>query len=340
MKKFYVVLALLLITGLFAVSAAQAASSKKIPVLVAGPPAKWSTYAITVGTADIVNRKTNLNLTVRSYGGALTIVQALVAKQGDLAAGPRDPSFAMAYYAFDKFKGKTPAKDLRAVIAFLELVKSIIVRSDSDIKTIADLKGKRLPRYTATSSRVEEALIKAYGLNLDKDIVWVNLPGPDKALEELKRGRLDAAFTSLRGADILELVETIGKIRPLPIAAKKLSMLREAQPQLVAGLTSKTLKPGWLPYLDVSAPVSTLTTPMIVGTRADVSENVIYAYIKAWLDNIEEVKLLSSDMKGFGSDIIKTPSALPYHRAAIKALKEVGMWTAAMEKAHQAALNR
>lgn len=119
MKKFYVVLALLLMTDLFAVSAAQAASSKKIPVLVACPQAKWSTYPIAVGTADIINKKTNLNLTVRSYEGALTIVQALVPKQGDLAAGPRDPSYAMAYSAFDKFKGKTPAKDLRAVIAFL-----------------------------------------------------------------------------------------------------------------------------------------------------------------------------------------------------------------------------
>lgn len=304
---------------------------------MAGPPSVWTTYAVAVATSDVVNRNTNLNITIRSNSGAAAIVAALIAKQGDISAGPRDGTMAQAYYSFGDFEDKPPAKDLRVVIAYMELNFTFVVPASSDIRSIADLKGKTVPRFTAMPNWGND-LLEAYGLDLENDINWVDLPSDEQAMEEMRLGRVDTFYGNLRGSDLLELTEAIGNLRPLPIDPDKWALIQESTPLRTKGTVIKNIEPGWQPYLDVTAPVPVEAAPMVIGTRADVSADIIYTYTKAWLDNISEIQKAQDVLKDFGPEQIKTASAIPYHEGAIKALKEADLWTDEMEAAHQLAL--
>lgn len=333
--------------GLVTVAAAFAAlvanadlveAQGKTPVLIAGPPAVWATYAPTVGVADILNRTTSLNVTVRSYGGALAIVQALIAGQADLGAGPKDKSWAMGFEGSGDFKGKPPARQLRTAIVFNNLIDALAVPAQSRVRSVADLRGKRIAWYTNESNDWTEAILRAYGVDPDKDITKIPVPNYASAAREMRLGRIDAGEIAPRQPVWIEVAEAVGKLNILPVERDKFEWARQRYPALFAGVALITIKPGWLPHLGMTEPTPVHAFPVSAATREDVSEETIYTYTKGWLNNVRQIRSLSPVVEDFGPDVVQTASSLPYHRGAIRALKEAKLWTAAMEEAHRAAL--
>jgi phosphonate transport system substrate-binding protein len=72
----------------------------------------------------------------------------------------------------------------------------ILVRTDSDIQTVADLKGKIIAFVDPASSSgyiFPGAHLKALGLDIDRDLTTIFAGGHDKALQALLNGHVDAA---------------------------------------------------------------------------------------------------------------------------------------------------
>lgn len=332
-----------LVTGaslVMLVAAGVVGAQAKTAVLIAGPPAAWATYAPTVGVADLLNRSTNLNVTVRSYGGALAIVQAVVAGQADLGAGPKDSSWAMGFDGSGDFKGKPPARQLRTAIVFNNLIDALAVPAKSGIRSIAELKGKRVAWYTNESNDWTEALLRAYGVDPDKHITKVPVPNYASAAREMTLGRIDAGEIAPRQPVWIEAAEAVGKLNILPVARDKFETARQRHPELFAGVALMTIKPGWLPHLGMTEPTPVHAFPLSAATREDVSEETIYTYTKTWVTNVQKIRSISPVVADFGPEVVQTPSSVPYHGGAIRALKEAGLWNEAMETAHQAALKR
>jgi len=325
---------------LMTVLAVVAAPAKKIPILVAGPPAQWFVYPAVLATSELITRKTNLELTVRSYGGALAIVQAVIAKEASIGSGPKDSSWAQAYGAYGDFTGKQAQKNLRATVVYNSFIDILMVPAKTNIKSVADLKGKKVAWFTNESNEWTQALLRVNGLDSDKDIVKVPVGSYSEAVREIIMGRIDAAELAPAQPTAMELSEAVGPLRLLPVPPDKFARLQKEYPKLFGGATQIYIKKGYMPHIEIKEPTPTYVFPVTVCTREDVSEDIIYNYTKAWLNNIDQIKALAEALKEFGPDMIKTPSAMPYHNGAIKALKEAGMWTDEMQKVHNAALSR
>lgn len=74
----------------------------------------------------------------------------------------------------------------------------LVVRSDSGIQGIADLRGRRvaIASFTSTSGFVWPAnLLADNGLDPENDVIWVNVGAHDNAILAVYNGEAEAAFT-------------------------------------------------------------------------------------------------------------------------------------------------
>ncbi len=129
----------------------------------------------------------------QSTGGSLDNLAGL--QSGSLNAALVQANIALdAYQGTGLFKGKPPMTDLRVLAFLYDDSVQIITRREARIKTMAELKNRRIAVgeeksdvfYTAT------ALLKAAGIG-PKNARFVTLP-IDQALVALGQGDLDAVF--------------------------------------------------------------------------------------------------------------------------------------------------
>ncbi|MFC1964143.1 TAXI family TRAP transporter solute-binding subunit [Chloroflexota bacterium] len=291
-----------------------------------------------MATTDLINKTTNLDVTVRSTSGSLAIIQTIAAGQADIAFGTRDNLWGTAYLGAQDFEGN-PQKHLRAVLEFQVINFDLVVPRDRPIRSIEDFKGRRIGWHTTSSMQTVDVWLRANGLDPDEDITKITVPGQREAVQEIIAGRCDAVWGNIFSNNAIELAQAVGTVFPIPWKQSDYNWMNQNEPLVALGTSLRKLEPGVREHLYIPPEgVVILGTLTNIASREDVSADVIYTYVKAWLDNIGEIQQINPAMAEFTPDLIQTPSSIPYHEGAIKALKEAGMWTAEMEQAHQEAL--
>ena len=131
-------------------------------------------------------------------------------------------SFDATFYATGtgEYQAMGPHKNLRLVAALIPYRVALHVRADSDIKTIADLKGKRLSsgfNAQKTIGRIIEAHLETSGLSY-KDVTSVPTPNVVRQADDFKAGKVDALFFALGSAAIKEANASVGGLRVLEVS--------------------------------------------------------------------------------------------------------------------------
>ncbi|MFC7394640.1 phosphate/phosphite/phosphonate ABC transporter substrate-binding protein [Scopulibacillus cellulosilyticus] len=159
------------------------------------------------------------------------VVEALGSKQLDLGFLP-PTDYVMAHkkgYAdvlLQALRYGVNPKDGSNTDQLVDWYKSIIlVRKDSNIKSLKDLKGKTIGWQSPTSSAgyVWAAVeMKKHGIDAQKDVKGVQLQGHDKAVEALLNGDVDAVavFSDARNIVKGEYPDVFKKTRVLYTTAK------------------------------------------------------------------------------------------------------------------------
>ncbi|MBN2125247.1 MAG: TAXI family TRAP transporter solute-binding subunit, partial [Deltaproteobacteria bacterium] len=147
--------------------------------------------------AKIVNKKRKeygIRATVESTGGSVFNVNAIMA--GDLEFGvvQSDRQY-QACNGLAEWKENGPQKDLRAVFTIHPESITLVAADDAGIKTIQDLKGKRVNIGNPGSGQRQNSIdaLEAAGLNYEKDIIAESVVA-DEAPGLLQDGRIDAYF--------------------------------------------------------------------------------------------------------------------------------------------------
>ncbi len=136
---------------------------------------------------------TSTSVTTVASGGSAANIQSM--QRGDAQLGfVQSDVMAYAYDGIRSFE-ETGAMTDFSTVATLYMEQVQIVTVDPDIKTVADLTGKRVSVGAAGSGVYFNAvdMLGAYGLDVDNDIVPTYQSFADSA-EALKDGQIDAAF--------------------------------------------------------------------------------------------------------------------------------------------------
>ena len=244
-----------------------------------------------------------------------------------IISGLRNSGFAqsdVAYWAYTgtgTMEGKEPAKDLRTIAALFEEHIHLVTLKKSKIKSVKDLKGKKVSLDEPGSGTYVDALLilEANGLS-EKDVQAEALKG-NAATDALRNGKVDAIFVVAgypTGA-LVELASSVS-IKLIPIDG--------------AGAKKLTDKHGF--FSQSSIPEGTYegvksTSTVAVGaqwfTSAKEDDDLIYNITKA-LWNAESRKLMDvghSKGKTITPDTALAGVGVPLHPGAERFYKEAGL---------------
>jgi len=225
----------------------------------------------------------------------------------------------------EAWKGR-PTKNVRAIAKIVTFPTGFMVKKDSPIKTIADLKGKRLPtgwRAFRQGLVLMETSLAAGGLTL-KDVKGVPTIGLISAADDFKAGKTDAGYIAPLAPKVREVDSSVGGIRFLSIGngPEQLKAVRAIRPDFYI----VTVKPA--PHIPgVTKPTAMLAYDTALVTGAHVSDEVAYKAAKAFYENKATLAKGHPMFRGFfPKQAAKQFSVLKYHPGAIKFYKERGMW--------------
>jgi TRAP transporter TAXI family solute receptor len=236
-------------------------------------------------------------------------------------------SFDMTFFASGTgdYEGQGKKPKIRMAATLIPYRVAIHVRADSNIKTIADLKGKRIAggfNAQKTIARITETLLASAGLSY-KDMVEVLAPNVSRAAEDFTAGKTDALFFALGSAAVKQASATVGGLRVLPIDDSPAALQR--MEALLPGSYTVEVKPS--PNIDgVSEPTKVLAFDMVLITSTDVPERTVYEVVKALHQNKPALAATFAPFNLLQPDKMSKPvKDVPFHAGALKYFQEAGI---------------
>ncbi len=288
-------------------------------------PAGMGMYTIAVAQGQLITKKTGLQIIVQPSQGPKVIPYILESGDGQVATLSVNNTY-WAYKGISEYNKPYPF--LRVLQAGNENYFAIITKEKSGIKTIPDLKGKRVT-YSVTSymtQLVMETELRAYGIHPAKDVTLVKTEDNSTALRDLDQGRTDAAACGLGGSKMAELSRKT-KIVVLPFDPGKIAFVQKEMVMYPA-ITPNNLS-GVDPGLKVIA------TPNLLIARADLGDDVAYQMVKALMDNYSELKAVNPVLADWKPEVAARELPVPYHPGAVRYYREKGLWNSKLDQLQQ-----
>jgi len=316
----------------FTVGGAQAADlPKNLTWIAYGTTA--SGYAQSVAIGNML--KNNFGTTVRVIPGKNDVSRMAPLRDGkaDFCACGIAVYFGQegVFLFASKEWGPQPLRVAATAIGSYNL--ALATAKDANIKTMADLKGKRVSWVRAGDAlnwNVAANLAFA-GLSWD-DVERIEVSGFKASVDAIINGQSDAAFMSTVTPHAKRLAASPRGIYwpSLPHddadGWKRLWSRHPVNQQNMAIVGADITKEA--PHEGAA-----YAYPALVS-NADQDADVVYALVKAMMENYDDYKDAAPGAKGWTIDNQNLTWALPYHDGAIRYWKEKGMW-GDKEQAHQ-----
>lgn len=246
---------------------------------------------------------------------------------GDIAFGVANlQEFNYALEGKAWFDGN-PNPNLRIVGMIMPLREAIFVRADSDIETVADLKGRPMvDGFTAQQTILPQldAIYATAGL-ARADMQPVQVPSVVAGADAFMAGESDGFIFAHGAGKVREADAAVGGLRALPI---------ENTPEAEAAI-----KQHWpVGYLVKMAPGPAspgveeeawfIAYPQIVFTHKDVPDETVYQMAKIVHDSKESLAATFPPFRAFEPDEDMVGDTAPgeYHPGAIAYYKDIGLW--------------
>jgi TRAP transporter TAXI family solute receptor len=274
--------------------------------------------------AKVAREKGGLNVIVQPFTSPN--VHIPVVDGGEVEFGLANVyELGLAVAGHEHFAGK-PHKNLRAAFIMFPLRTAVFVKKDSPYKTIADLKGARMPDGFASQKILLPILDAAYataGL-ARKDMTPVMTAGVVTSANDFIAGKTDGFAFALGSAKVQEANAAVGGIRTLPIpnTPAALAAVRKHLPLAYLRLEQPGPRnPGVLEAMHIIA------YDALVFASAKASDESVYKLVKAMAESKAELA------QAFGPFALFDPAAMAkkidpiaYHPGAIKFFQEKNQW--------------
>jgi TRAP transporter TAXI family solute receptor len=274
--------------------------------------------------AKVVQDNSKLQIRVIGYGGDTGILEAVNSKKADFWVLDVGES-ADALHGRGTWKGNAKP-NLRTAITMYGFQMAFWVRKDSPIKSLADLKGKRVPSEWVQQTGVvphTTAVLAAGGLTYN-DVVKVPEVNVVRAADDFKSGKLDLLFFAVGAPKVAEVAASVGGLRllpmnPLPDSEKRMKSVRTEY-------YFSTVNPA--PHIaGIDQPSQVQTIDTVIGVGAHVADDVVYEFVKAMHRNKKALAEGHPNFNRFDEkESAKGQPTLPHHPGAIKYFKESGIW--------------
>ena len=273
----------------------------------------------------IGNTVPNTEATSEATTAAIDNLKLLTADRAGMA-------FCYDYHVVWANEGKVPGMTgkhkVRLVLGFYEQPLHIVTRDGTGIKTIMDLKGKRVSTGAPNSGTEEQAdyVLKALGIDWDKDFSREKL-GATESVAALKDGKIQALFWSgaVPTSSIIDLASTPGlKLVLLPVDGEVRGAIMKANPGVFHSTVFKKEA-----YSGLESDVPAIAITAVLTAMDGFPEDRMYQIVKAIFSGIQELSAVwKGALKMTPETAVQqvTPDAVQFlHPGARKFFEEKGV---------------
>lgn len=318
--KLIAVMACILALAIATTSASSSTPKGIVPteVKIAGGSTGGSWNVAATIISNILSKEMPGVRTTVSPGAALSNVVGI-------QIGEYQLSFSKMPTTFDGFDGKAPFSEkmdkIRNVCFLFDEATHIIVKKNSGINSVADLKGKRLTTLAAGNAGevITRDILKVYGLTY-KDMAKVSYANMNDMGEQFKDGLTDAiCFGSALPVSIVMDIASVRDIKILEIPDDKFAELAKIAPSYM-----KNIIPAGT-YKGIDKDIQTMGTAQNIIVSSDLDEDFVYKVTKAIVENR---KLIGEGHAAYAKMTPETMGkdlGIAFHPGAEKYFREIGV---------------
>ena len=293
------------------------AQQKFINVLTGGQSGVY--YPMGVALSQIYGKAMpDAKVTVQATKASAENLNLLQAGRGEIA-------FTLADSLSDAWRGDkdagfaAPLTKLRAIAGIYSNYIQIVASGDSGIKTMADLKGKRISVGAPKSGTELNArtILKAAGLAYS-DFAKVEYLPFGESVELMKNRQLDVTLQSAGlGVSSIRDLATSVKIVVVPVPAEVVAKVGDAayQPAVIPANT----------YDGQTADVATVAIRNFLVSHTGVSSDDAYILTKSLFENLPTMVAAHNAAKAIQRDTAMQGTTVPFHPGAEKYYREAGV---------------
>jgi hypothetical protein len=276
-------------------------------------------YPLGVGLSQLFRTALpEANVSVQATAASAENLRLLEAERGELA-------FTLGDVLADAWEGNAdagftaPLGKLRAVAAIYSNYIQIVASADSGVRTIADLKGKRIS-VGAPGSGTElnaRAIVRAAGMSYD-DFSKVEYLSFSESVELIKNRQLDVTLQSA-GLGVASLRDLAASLRivvvPIPAGIVK-NVGRPVYQQAIIPAGT---------YDGQVEDVETASIRNVLVTHDNVPDDVVYRMTKTLFENLDRLVAAHVAAEGISRERASENLPVPLHPGAAAYYREVGL---------------
>lgn len=297
-------------------------ASMAVAIAGLGDRASAQTYGFAAMQPGTINHTTSsaISKVLKEKGNLNTLVQATAGESVMIAiVGRGEADFAMAN-APELGALIASQPNLRVIGPVYTLKTGFWVRKDSGMRTVADLKGKRVTMgYSAMRALdpMSRAILATGGLT-EADIKPVLVPNVMRSADDFLAGAADMFMFAFGAPKVREVDATVGGTRFLAIPASPgMAAARKISPY---GYLSD-IAPGPI-FVGVEQPMKTYTIDNILFTHAKVSDDVVYKLIETMEANKADMIAVAPNLREFAAENLNKDYKFQFHPGALKYFKD------------------
>lgn len=296
-----------------------------------------SGYADASAIANALTKKYGTQVRIIPSGSSIGRLLPLTTNRADYGMLANETYFATeGTYEFADLEWGP--QDLRIVLGRPATV-GFATAKDANIKTVADLKGKRVGYVKGNPSvNVKNDAMLAFAGLSQADVEVVEFGSYRAMLQAIATGQNDAGMTVTTSGNMRELEASPRGLHWVPFPADNKEGW--AKIQSVASFFEPKIETVGAAIPPEGVALVGYRYPMIV-TYADTPADEVYALIKALDEAFDGYKSSTPGADRWALDVAGVPPAdAPWHEGAIRYLKEKGVWTAEHDQWQAARLAR
>jgi TRAP transporter TAXI family solute receptor len=241
-----------------------------------------------------------------------------------LQQGKGEIAFTLGDSLADGWRGdeeagfRTKLDKLRGISAIYPNFIQIVASKESGIKTLADLKGKRLS-VGAPKSGTElnaRAILKGAGLSYS-DLSKVEYLPFAESVELMKNRQLDATLQSA-GLGVASLRDLASSVEVTVVEIPEATVAKVGSPYITATIPANT-------YTGQTTPVPTAAVVNYFVTQSGVKDELVYEMTKSIFENLNTLSAAHSAAKGIKLETALEGMPVPLHPGAARYFKEKGL---------------
>src|SRR6266446_6986041 len=325
-----------LVAGALAVGTFAQGQSLPKSVTIGTNPAGTVYFALASGIAKVVSGGAGYQMVVQPHAGTSTMLPLI--NSGEMEFGIQNGvDLWLAYRgSAHQIGGRNPfahTPNVRLVMRGAPLMVGLLVRKDSPIKTVHDVKGKR---FTGEYRAHLAVWYNMFGHLASAGLTWsdvkiVPVPAVNDGVDALLQGRAEVTQHALNSAKVKEADASVG-VRHVSDDCSP-----AGEKRIRAGVPG--YYPRWVKKGEATAVVEDtcfIAYDTYLAAGKGMSDAAVEAAIKALWDHESELGPVHPMLKEWTRDrAVGSDVTIPYHPAAVRFFKEQGLWKPEMEQAQQ-----